>query len=316
MASDNGRIVKILSITGGLADLDTDGDGVADDSATLAALGVTDAERQRLASLYVPGQSLWRVPIPHFTPWDCNWGFWPPADAQAPDANSATSSDGPGPGSSTSCGPGPGPGPGASDTQSGSIISCQDQGLGEEVPVAGTPFRLHYQSERTRGYLAETTLRIALRGAQVPVSLKRIDVAIDIAGQHHTASFPPTQLWAEFTWDGHDVYGRGLQGTQVASVRIAYVYDGVYARVARFGYWGNGLPITGSITRREVEMFQVQRVPLTAWESVGGGLGAWGLDVHHTYDPMGLVLHLGTGRRRATRAFNHVITRRNTLSGT
>src|SRR5919197_1183407 len=33
--SDNGRVVKILSITGGLADLDTDGDGTADNGPSL-----------------------------------------------------------------------------------------------------------------------------------------------------------------------------------------------------------------------------------------------------------------------------------------
>jgi hypothetical protein len=69
--SENGRIIKILSVAGGLADLDTNGDGQADAAATLAALGVSDAERAQLASLYAVGQSLWRVPITHFTPWDC-----------------------------------------------------------------------------------------------------------------------------------------------------------------------------------------------------------------------------------------------------
>jgi hypothetical protein len=31
---------------------------------------VTDSERRQLAMLYAVGQELWRVPIPHFTPWD------------------------------------------------------------------------------------------------------------------------------------------------------------------------------------------------------------------------------------------------------
>src|SRR5262249_26078376 len=78
LPSTNGRVIKILRITNGLADLDTNGDGAVDDVATLAALGATDAERQRLADLYQPGQSLWRVPITHLTPWDHNWPFGPP----------------------------------------------------------------------------------------------------------------------------------------------------------------------------------------------------------------------------------------------
>src|SRR5262249_37168990 len=73
--SDNGRVIKILSVSDGLASLDLDGSGVPAGAAALAALGITDAERQQLATLYAPGQSLWRVPIPHFTrPWDSNWG--------------------------------------------------------------------------------------------------------------------------------------------------------------------------------------------------------------------------------------------------
>jgi hypothetical protein len=65
----NGRVIKIVSITNGLAELDTDGDGVVDNG---VALGITDAERQALAMLYMANQSR-SVPITHFTPWDRNF---------------------------------------------------------------------------------------------------------------------------------------------------------------------------------------------------------------------------------------------------
>lgn len=74
VASENGKVIQILGITGGLADLDTNGDDAVDDAATLAALNVTDAERENLAALYAAGQRLWRVPVQHFSAWDCNWG--------------------------------------------------------------------------------------------------------------------------------------------------------------------------------------------------------------------------------------------------
>ena len=51
LPSANGRVVKILSITAGLADVDTDGDNVADNG-----LGITTDERQKLGSLYSAGQ--------------------------------------------------------------------------------------------------------------------------------------------------------------------------------------------------------------------------------------------------------------------
>jgi hypothetical protein len=83
--SDNGRIVQVVAVSDGVAALDVDGDGTADEGPTLIALGITAAEQRRLATLYQPGDSLWRVPIPHFTPWDCNWPYSPPSDARLPD---------------------------------------------------------------------------------------------------------------------------------------------------------------------------------------------------------------------------------------
>ena len=65
IASDNGKVIKILSVTGGQASLDIDGSGQAATTADLTALGVTDQELHSLATLYPSGQSLWRVPIAH-----------------------------------------------------------------------------------------------------------------------------------------------------------------------------------------------------------------------------------------------------------
>jgi hypothetical protein len=82
----NGRVVKILSITASTANLDIDGTGVAATPAALAALGITNAERQTLATLYpVVGTSLWRTPLTHFSPVDCNWPVSFPDDSEPPD---------------------------------------------------------------------------------------------------------------------------------------------------------------------------------------------------------------------------------------
>ncbi|MEO8682988.1 MAG: hypothetical protein ABI665_28340 [Vicinamibacterales bacterium] len=37
-----------------------------------------------------------------------------------------------------------------SQTSCGSIIECQNQTLGEDVPIAGTPFGLSYRSNRAQ----------------------------------------------------------------------------------------------------------------------------------------------------------------------
>src|SRR5207237_1192046 len=87
--SDNGIVLKILSITNGMADIDANGDNIADSATQLAALGITDAERQRLASLYAAGQTLWRMPLTHFSAWDANWGIFPPNNAVPPNQSPA-----------------------------------------------------------------------------------------------------------------------------------------------------------------------------------------------------------------------------------
>ena len=81
IASMSGRVVKILSITSGTANLDVTGGGTPATDPQYAALGINLAERQTLATLYAVNQTLWRVPIIHFSPWDSNWPFGPPADA-------------------------------------------------------------------------------------------------------------------------------------------------------------------------------------------------------------------------------------------
>src|SRR4029077_13794278 len=100
----------LLSITSGLANLDIDGSGQAASSTSLASLGITDAERQSLTSLYSPGQQLWRVPMPHFTSYDMNWpglkdDAEPPAQP-SPLANLPI---------------------GSPECQGGSVIECQNQ---------------------------------------------------------------------------------------------------------------------------------------------------------------------------------------------
>lgn len=299
--SENGRVIKIISISGGLADLDTDGDGSVDNG---VALGVIDAERQQLAFLYQPGKSLWRVPITHFSPRDYNWPYGPPAGAQPPNQppiedvpQNAEPLDDP------ACAP-------------GSIIECQNQILGEAVGITGTPFRLHYQSDRVPGRKAANGLTIPLSGASVPASLKRIELEIHVAGQRFIQNFLPLpNQTTVFTWNGEDAYGRELQGSQAATIRTGYVYDAIYQRPAEFQQTFaalSGVPLIGSVARQEFTLFQQQRLSISGvgtWDARGQGLGGWTLSVHHAYDVTGKVLHQGDGRRRNAKNIGSVITR-------
>jgi RHS repeat-associated protein len=298
--SDNGRVVQVVAIVDGRAELDTDGNGLPD-----AGLGITDAERVQLAALYAPGQSVWRVPIPHFSPWDCNWPFGPPDDATGPEQ--------PEPKGDT---------PEEDDCEKkkktqeeeeapvASTLACRTQVVRETIPVVGTPFSLNYSSDRVPGRRAAYSLRIPLSGATVPASLRRIDVEVFAAGQRHVSSFPAAANQATaFTWDGRDAYGRLVRGQQPVAVRIGYVYEAVYmtpAQIGRaFGAFGGAILRSG---RQEVTIWQQWMGAIGAWDARSAGLGGWTLDAHHGFDPNGRALYQGDGRRRGMDLRRPVIT--------
>lgn len=284
--SQNGRVIKVLSLSGGLAVLDTDGDGLADNAGQLAALGITDAERQRLATLYGAGQTLWRSCITHFSPWDCNWPGGPPAGAKGPSGSPSPKNPPPNP-----CKSG------------GSIISVETQSLGEDVNVVGTPYRLHYESERVAGHKASYTIEIPLTEATLPPNLKRVTLNIEVAGRLTTQDFPATpNQTTSFTWDGLDAYGRFVPGKQPVTVRIGYVYDAVYYEPAdfegAFAAFADSI-LTPNPGRGEVTLWKYWTGLAGQMTSDAVGLGGWTLNVHHYYDPRGKILYMGDGTWRS-----------------
>jgi RHS repeat-associated protein len=316
IASENGRVIRILSITGVMADIDTNGDGNADDSSTLLALGITDAERQQLATLYsqTPKQ-LWRVPMTHLTPWDCNWPYGPPPDAVPSNQTSPVAYN---------------PPPDPCGQSGGSVIECQTQVLEESVPVAGTPFYLHYRSDRAPGFNAGYALSIPLSGSTVPASLKRIRVEVHIAGHVFSENYDPApNLTYNFLWNGKDAYGRDFpNGRQIALVKIFYTYGAYYypvasdfansfARISGGNGSGGQTYITGRDTdNNEIRIEQIWVVLVGPWDAMSQGLGGWTLNVHHAFDPTKTtspILHMGSGRDRAGENMPSVI---QTVAGT
>ena len=288
--SANGRVVKVLTSSSGQVNLDIDGSGLPASDSAYAALGITTAERQQLATLYSAGRSLWRVPINHFSAWDSNLGFGPPGDAQPPNQ--------PPPKTNNECD--------CEHQKKGSIIGVERQTLGETIDITGTPFFLSYTSERQAGHNAVT---IPLSGSSLPSSLKRIDLTIQVAGSTVLSqSFPATtNQQTSFTWDGKDAYGRTLQGAQPATFAVGYVYDGAYEQTGRFGYDGNGTIIVGDRTRQEVSLQQVTTLPLGHFDARPIAFGGWSLNVNHSYDFYGATLYLGDGTRRTVANINAVI---------
>ena len=304
---NNGRIVEILAVANGLAELDIDGTGLAADAAALAALGITDAERQELAALYSPGQTLWRVPVQSFSPWDCNWPGGPPPGAPPPGAAGA--------------GPAGPPGGGGSDPncseEGGSAIECQNQALGQSAPLVSAPFSLHYQSDRVAGRRAANTMQFRLTGGSIPASLERIDYEVLVAGQKQAGTtVPAPDQHVTFVWDGKDAYGRNLQGSVPATIRIGYVYPAHYYAPAdleqAFGVYSAmpGVSVTPNRARQEVTIWQEWVHPIGAWDAAALGFGGWSVSEHHAYDPQVQVIYEGNGRRRTAGSIATVIARK------
>ncbi|MDG0813886.1 S-layer homology domain-containing protein [Cohnella rhizosphaerae] len=291
IAAPNGKVIEIVSVAGGLAGIDADGDGTADGDEQLAKLGMTEEERRKLAELYEPGKTLWRVPITHFTPYDHNWPYGPPGDAESPPDREPwekrKKEDDP-------C------------KKKGSIIGCQNQTLGQQIPIAGTPYMLNYMSEREEGYKAKSTLEIPVSdGKPLPASLRRMNVSIQIGGKLYRASFAPApNKTYTFEWDGKDAYGRELTGSHPYTVRVDYVYKAQY-------YPSNGefersfgrisaAPSTVYGQMRDTSEVSVGQEWRGALESprnpyADAGVAGWSLDPHHIYDDGSKRLLLGDG---------------------
>ncbi|MBL1263404.1 PKD domain-containing protein [Methylomicrobium sp. RS1] len=281
----DGRIVKIVGIAGGLADLDTDGDSVADNN---PALGVTQVERAQLAAIYAVGKSLQRVPVDHFSTYDLNYGTSPAPGSPPPQQKP--------------------PKPDKLDAPclaDGSIIECENQTLGETLGITGTPFSLNYRSDRVLGRKGSNTIQIPLSGATVSSTLQRIDLELSIAGRIINQSFPaaPNQSHT-FTWDGLDVYGRTVSGEQALQIRIGYVYPAFYNLppnlAASFGTV-SGQRIPGDIAARQpVILWQTYISRVSQHDARQSAQAGWEISVHHRYDhPLSQILYQGDGSQRS-----------------
>lgn len=266
VASDNGRVIAILGVTSGLADIDLDGDGAAETRDQLMLLELDEHERRRLAELYRPGTTLWRVPIAHFTPWDCNWPYGPPLGAGWPPRLRIDM------GVPDPC------------EKQGSIIECETQVLGQDVPIAGTPLALRYRSRNVAGGHPHRR-EIPITGAEVPRDAVAVVVQLYVAGRLIEQILPPqpNQI-ATIDWDGRDAYGRVVNGHVPALLRIGFQYLPVYYGVgAGFdrAFAALGTPrqvsvgVTGSRVENRVVLWRDVDLTFANLDVTQHGAGGW-----------------------------------------
>ncbi len=294
LPTESGLVIAIVGVTSGMAELDVDGSGAPASPAALAALGISNDERIRLAQLYAVGQSIWRIQVRHFSAWDVNWGTrCKDDDCEPPDIDDPK----------VSANEVPDP-----DCQNGSIIECQNRVIGEQVGIAGTPFSLHYRSNRVSDYKPLYAVDIPLTGDSFHPRVKLINLVVRVAGREfRTAHFPVRNLTVRFVWDGLDAYGRDVQGAQRVYINVGWEYEMEYISTSRFGYNGNGVSISADVARSAISLWKQFSVVLNNLQIPRRNLGGWSLDVQHMYDPSARMLYRGDGSRQTATAFGPVV---------
>jgi RHS repeat-associated protein len=325
VASKSGKVINV-SVTNGVASVDTNGDG-SFTTADQTAVGITAEELSALADRYGGSDtdtvitSLWRVPITHMTPYDLNWPAQPPDCESGICPGPTGGAPPPPPGGCGECcgasgnpgGPGGPGGAGDESTRSGSIIGCDSQVLGESAKVTGTAFTLNYNSSRTPGYAPKRQIKIDVTGAQVHSKETLITVDVAVAGQVHRREFVPAPniSWT-FQWDGLDGVGRPLVGSAMATITIRTYFQAQYVPVAVFGQLpppaqpGTGVPSSRAYYsyERVLQAPVAGRVPEGSWS-----LADWTLSPHHFLDVPTNTLYLGTGAKRSAGLQLSTITR-------
>ena len=283
MAAHDGIALKIVGSSGGLAQVDANNDGQADSDVQRDSLGITTAELSSLLSQFSVGDTVCRIAVSHFSPWDFNYNL---GDLLAQITNAA----------------------GKAIRQlaliartclfPGSIIECDNRVLGQSLPIVGTPFTLNYRSYRASGDSVMRTVRVPIASGGVPAGVQKIIVRLDVAGQRITQEFPPSvpqDAIASITWNGRDAYGRTVQGAVNAKLSIGYQYEVIYSAGSGSSQGSLGDPVnkgpslgsaSGSRAVGRISWSR-QTVSLGAPSTGSDGLGGWTISPHHFLDLTG-----------------------------
>ena len=304
----DGRVISIVSVTSGLANIAVTSAGTAASQAVLDSLGFTTAERRELANLYPVGKTLWRSTHTHFSPIDWNFRYLLAAFSNA--AKVAFDQFG----SLFDCN---------SCSKPGSVIGVQNQTLGEAIGIAGTPFALNYSSDRSTG--ARFSRRIT-----IPEQVRVDTATLRVTGVQQRNQMPSHALAAEYVlkvagreirkgpyylsgnipavtleWDGLDAAGRQVYGEQKARISVEYLYPNIYnltggtGALLRRSFSSGAIAgnTNGGPTRQPLAIVQIYDFMMGGFDSRALGLGGWSLSAHHAYNPTSGILYHGDGSR-------------------
>lgn len=314
--STDGVVLKFLGVdASGDAEVDLTGSGTPATATQLSAYGITTAELAQIAKTFTPGQSFWRVLVPHFTYWDFNYGYNPLANFALPPAP---------PGQ-----PLPPPRqPTSHDHKcTGCEVDAENQRVGITVPVVGTPYALHFESRQK----PVNTITFPVTTANPPgdTLLKTIEVRVFIAGRQIIQDFDPSIPNQTFTWtwNGKNAFGQPVYtnaqpqndlasgpvptAENVAEVTLAYEYkesygafiggtpgaDQTFAQPANtvmvgFAHAYSNTSLVAATRRWYVRLSGAYELPPL-------GVRGWGLSILDRYDFSSQTLTTGTGGIRS-----------------
>lgn len=322
----DGRVVRIVDDSGTCA-FDFDGDpdpetnvpgGPSAHDVTAAELAALNTQCGNPGDPFQVDDVIWRVPMTHFSLFDLNWAVPLVTGLLIPFLEAMASGL-----------------PNGECQVGGSIIGCEGQTLSESIPIAGTPWGLHYQSARQRGRVDRNMVRVrigsrSLTGGTGSTSPDEIRVRVQVAGHSYEAEIDPsagtltgdgsydsgTGIY-ELFWDGTDAWGRLMQGAQRAKIRVGFAYAAEYAQPEEFDGRSFSLPPDTQLvsTSSEIVFWSTIRGLIGGWDegaaldgSVRGrGIGGWSLTPHHVYDARAGVLYRGDGTQLRTDGVQPVI---------
>ena len=109
-------------------------------------------------------------------------------------------------------------------------------------------------------------------------------------------SFAPTETSHAFQWNGRDVYGRQVYGSQPAKVVVKHLYNAVYTQPAQFASafaLAGGAPLVADRGRNQIRIEQEFDMKVGSGLAPDSMIGGWSLNVHHQFDPAGGVVTFG-----------------------
>lgn len=283
-AASAGRVLEVLSVAGGTASLDADGDGAPEDSDTLAELGIDAAELGEVSKRFEAGDRVWRAEVSHFSTWVFSgMTITAPPTATAPNAGSVIAR------------------PLDVPSRRGAAV-IETQALAQTIAIAGTPYSLHYQSDRTTAYGPGFQLEVPVTTDDIPEGLVGVLSQVEIAGQRFTQFFDarPNQKHV-VVWDGRNSLGQLVQGPQVARVLIGNAFAGLVRAGGEFGIADIPLTEDGevSIPTPVAFVFQELETRVGVWDAKGYDLGGVSLDALHAYDPVSQTVFFGWGDQKS-----------------